>query len=71
MRRLPVERFLREAWEAKDPSLFFTVFSFFEERNIRARGTAAFRPDDAVDIYVQHFNRMFPSQASIRLAQFE
>jgi len=48
-----------EACKHLDDLTFFNVFSFFEERNLRLRGSARFSTDEKCDEFVQKFNRLF------------
>eukprot|EP00039_Didymoeca_costata_P020054 m.339883 g.339883 ORF g.339883 m.339883 type:complete len:665 (+) comp19022_c0_seq1:117-2111(+) len=52
-------RFLEAAESTKDPSLFYTVFTFFEQRNVALRKRPEFAPGEGCDEYVNHFNRLF------------
>lgn len=45
--------------KTKDKSVFYAVFKFFEERNIRVRGTPVFEANEMCDLYVQHFQSVF------------
>jgi len=44
----------------KPPLDFFNVFSFFEERNLRLRGTARFSADQKCEPFVNRFKELFP-----------
>jgi len=43
----------------EDKSVFYAVYKFFEERNLRLRGVPTFEPTELCDIYVQHFQTVF------------
>jgi hypothetical protein len=45
--------------KTKDKSVFYAVFKFFEERNIKVRGTPIFESNEMCDIYVEHFQSLF------------
>jgi hypothetical protein len=62
-------KFLETAKDASNPLIYFEVYRFFEERNIRLHRTATFKSDENCDIYVKHFNSLFNSkQPSKRLS---
>ena len=52
-------RFLEAALSANDPSLFYTVFKFFEQRNITLRKRPEFAPGEGCEEYVKYFNKLF------------
>jgi len=52
-------RFLEAAVSANDPSLFYTVFKFFEQRNITLRKRPEFAPGEGCEEYVKYFNKLF------------
>merc|ERR1719447_2524346 len=52
-------KFLEAADKTGDKRIFFTVFSFFEERNLRMRGSGKFSRGEQCDPYVQKFKTMF------------
>jgi len=52
-------KFLEAADKTGDKRVFFTVFSFFEERNLRMRGSGKFSRGEQCDPYVQKFKAMF------------
>ena len=54
-------KFFETALELNDPFIFYEVFKYFENRNMRLRGTPSFRPEDQCDSYVAHFNSLFQS----------
>lgn len=50
-----------EAAQATDCSMtFFAVFRFFEQRNLRLRGSSKFIAGEHCEEYVQHFQSLFP-----------
>jgi hypothetical protein len=64
-------KFLETAKDLNDPQIYYEVFKFFEERNLRLRNTRAFKSDDNCDIYVRHFSSLFqPKMASVLTAKF-
>lgn len=62
-------KFLETAKDLNDPQIYYEVFKFFEERNLRLSNTPAFKPDDNCDIYVRHFVSLFQSRASLSPAK--
>jgi len=52
-------KFLEAAEKTQDRMLFFNVFSFFEERNLRLRGSGNFSRGEQCDVYVKKFKEMF------------
>jgi len=52
-------KFLEAAEKTEDRMLFFNVFSFFEERNMRLRGSGNFSRGEQCDAYVKKFKEMF------------
>jgi len=55
----PARKFLQAAEDTGDRMVFFNVFSCFEERNTRLRGSPAFTPTDQCESYVKKFKEMF------------
>ncbi|PIK38718.1 hypothetical protein BSL78_24451 [Apostichopus japonicus] len=52
-------KFLEAAQNTEDNLLFFTVFKFFEQRNLRLRGDFHFMPGEHCEKYVKHFESLF------------
>ena len=52
-------RFLEAAANKDDKMLFYTVFKFFEERNMRLRRKADFPPDEKCQQYVDQYRKWF------------
>lgn len=52
-------KFLEAADKTQDRMIFFNVFSFFEERNLRLRGSGNFSRGEQCDVYVKKFKEMF------------
>ncbi|XP_068750238.1 regulator of MON1-CCZ1 complex-like isoform X2 [Montipora capricornis] len=52
-------KFLEAALNPEDPMLFYTVYKFFEQRNIRLRGNPDFAPGEHCEAYVKRFEVMF------------
>ena len=57
--QLNAAKFLETAKDLNDPLIFYEVFKFFEERNVRLRGTPNFRKDELCDVYVQYFLSLY------------
>ncbi|KJE89048.1 hypothetical protein CAOG_00606 [Capsaspora owczarzaki ATCC 30864] len=62
-------QFLEVAVSTKDDMLFYTVFKFFEQRNIKYRKSPEFTKDDRCEAYVQRFQEHFRSGP--HLTQFQ
>ncbi|ODN05239.1 hypothetical protein Ocin01_01457, partial [Orchesella cincta] len=56
---ISARKFLDAAMRHSDKSVFYAVYKFFEERNLRLRGVPTFEPSELCDIYVQHFQTSF------------
>ncbi|XP_023219374.1 uncharacterized protein C18orf8 homolog [Centruroides sculpturatus] len=54
-------KFLHAAKNTNDPSTFYAVYKFFEQRNIRLRGLPQFEPGEHCDLYTKHFEMLFGS----------
>lgn len=52
-------KFLETAKDQNDPFVYYEVFKFFEERNLRLRNNPSFRKDENCEAYVQHFMSLF------------
>ena len=48
---------------SEDRMLFYTVFKFFEQRNVRMRGTPKFAQGEHCEQYVRHFEDLFGQEA--------
>lgn len=46
------------AKKSNDDSVFYSVYKFFQDRNIRHRHVPTFEPSEMCDIYVEHFNSL-------------
>lgn len=58
---LSAPKYLAAAKNTGDASTFYAVFKFFEQRNIRLRGSPNFEPGEHCDLYVKHFESLFGS----------
>ena len=52
-------RFLEAAANKDDKMLFYTVYKFFEERNVRLRRKPDFPPDEKCQQYVEQYRKWF------------
>lgn len=58
---LPARRFLEAARDSGDDMLFFTVYTFFQQRNKELRNSPDFLPADDCGEFVKHFDVLFSS----------
>jgi hypothetical protein len=58
---LTPKRALEAAKDLKDPLIFYTVFKYFEERNLRLRGNSSFYPQENCELYIKYFSELFNS----------
>ncbi|CAC5360300.1 Regulator of MON1-CCZ1 complex [Mytilus coruscus] len=56
-------KFLEAAMNTDDSMLFYTVFKFFEQRNIRLRQNPRFPAGEHCEEYVKHFEGLFGTDA--------
>ncbi|XP_052074242.1 regulator of MON1-CCZ1 complex-like [Mytilus californianus] len=61
-------KFLEAAMNTDDSMLFYTVFKFFEQRNIRLRQNPRFPAGEHCEEYVKHFEGLFGTDALASLA---
>jgi len=54
-----------EAAKDQDTLAFFNVFSYFEERNLRLRGSARFQSEEKCERFVNRFKELFLLQAEV------
>ncbi|XP_076238006.1 regulator of MON1-CCZ1 complex protein bulli [Calliopsis andreniformis] len=57
--QVSARKFLEAAKAAEDPTLFHSVFKFFEQRNVRLHNTTAFTKGEHCQPYVQYFKSLF------------
>ncbi|XP_072016705.1 regulator of MON1-CCZ1 complex-like [Amphiura filiformis] len=62
-------KFLEAAKNTEDRMLFFTVYKFFEQRNLRLRGNPQFMPGEHCELYVKHFEDLFGAQSFAPMPQ--
>ena len=58
--QVSARKFLEAARATECPMTFFAVFRFFEQRNLRLRGSSKFIAGEHCEEYVQHFQSLFP-----------
>lgn len=56
-------KFLEAAMNTDDAMLFYTVFKFFEQRNVKIRGNPRFQRGEHCEMYVKHFEGLFGTDA--------
>ncbi|KAH9488827.1 Regulator of MON1-CCZ1 complex [Bulinus truncatus] len=52
-------KFLEAALNTNDNMIFYTVFKFFEQRNLKLRNNPRFQPGEHCEQYVQQFESLF------------
>eukprot|EP01137_Pigoraptor_chileana_P011777 Opistho-2@63209 len=62
---ISARQFLEAAANTKDPILFYSIFKFFEQRNVRLRKHPAFIEADKCDDIVEKFRATFGSAAAV------
>ncbi|KAL2085433.1 hypothetical protein ACEWY4_018753 [Coilia grayii] len=61
-------KFLDAARQTSDSMLFYTIFRFFEQRNLRLRGNPGFNQGEHCEEHVAYFKQMFGEQALMKPA---
>ena len=61
------KKFLSVAKESGDPDLFFIVYKYFEEINLKKYKVASFAPGDHCSEYEHHFNVLFSSWVLVQI----
>lgn len=56
---LSAQKYLAAAKQTGDPTIFYSVYKFFEQRNIRLRGAPEFESGEHCDAYVKYFDTLF------------
>ncbi|XP_077126475.1 regulator of MON1-CCZ1 complex [Ranitomeya variabilis] len=59
-------KFLDAAKQTSDDMLFYTVFRFFEQRNLRLRGNSSFTPGEYCEEHVVFFKQLFGEQSLLK-----
>ncbi|XP_015904300.1 regulator of MON1-CCZ1 complex [Parasteatoda tepidariorum] len=56
---LSSQKYLSAAIYTGDPRIFYSVYKFFEQRNIRLRGSPDFEPGEHCEAFVKYFNNIY------------
>uniref|UniRef100_A0AAR2M047 Mic1 domain-containing protein n=1 Tax=Pygocentrus nattereri TaxID=42514 RepID=A0AAR2M047_PYGNA len=59
-------KFLDAARQTNDTMLFYTIFRFFEQRNLRLRGNPAFNQGEHCEEHVAYFKEVFGEQTLMK-----
>ncbi|KAJ8010642.1 hypothetical protein DPEC_G00077200 [Dallia pectoralis] len=65
---ISARKFLDAARQTDDQMLFYTIFRFFEQRNLRLRGSPGFNPGEHCEEHVVYFKQVFGEQALMKQA---
>ncbi|KAL1006429.1 hypothetical protein UPYG_G00072260 [Umbra pygmaea] len=65
---ISARKFLDAARQTTDQMLFYTIFRFFEQRNLRLRGSPSFNPGEHCEEHVAYFKQVFGEQALMKQA---
>nr|CAD7438832.1 unnamed protein product [Timema bartmani] len=57
--QVSARKFLEAAKIAGDATIFYAVYRFFEQRNLRLKGTSGFSKGEHCDVYVKHYQLLF------------
>ncbi|XP_038853520.1 regulator of MON1-CCZ1 complex-like isoform X2 [Salvelinus namaycush] len=63
---ISARKFLDAARQTTDQMLFYTIFRFFEQRNLRLRGSSSFNPGEHCEEHVVYFKQVFGEQALMK-----
>ncbi|XP_070960970.1 regulator of MON1-CCZ1 complex-like [Oncorhynchus clarkii lewisi] len=63
---ISARKFLDAARQTADQMLFYTIFRFFEQRNLRLRGNPSFNPGEHCEEHVVYFKQVFGEQALMK-----
>nr|XP_046211713.1 regulator of MON1-CCZ1 complex-like isoform X2 [Oncorhynchus gorbuscha] len=63
---ISARKFLDAACQTADQMLFYTIFRFFEQRNLRLRGNPSFNPGEHCEEHVVYFKQVFGEQALMK-----
>uniref|UniRef100_A0A4W5P1X8 Regulator of MON1-CCZ1 n=1 Tax=Hucho hucho TaxID=62062 RepID=A0A4W5P1X8_9TELE len=63
---ISARKFLDAARQTADQMLFYTIFRFFEQRNLRLRGSPSFNPGEHCEEHVVYFKQVFGDQALMK-----
>ncbi|RWS28618.1 uncharacterized protein B4U80_07231 [Leptotrombidium deliense] len=56
---ISARKFLEFALNSGDSRVFYSIFKFFEERNLRLRGSPSFVRGEHCEMFVEHFQKLF------------
>ncbi|XP_055604775.1 regulator of MON1-CCZ1 complex isoform X2 [Uranotaenia lowii] len=59
---LPARKYLEAAFKTNEPLIFHSVYSFFQAKNVRLRGSPDFLKHEQCGEYVQHYQNLITSQ---------
>uniref|UniRef100_A0A8C1PCB8 Regulator of MON1-CCZ1 n=1 Tax=Cyprinus carpio TaxID=7962 RepID=A0A8C1PCB8_CYPCA len=65
---ISARKFLDAARQTNDTMLFYTIFRFFEQRNMRLRGNPGFNQGEHCEEHVAYFKQVFGENALMKLA---
>uniref|UniRef100_A0A6Q2YWI9 Mic1 domain-containing protein n=1 Tax=Esox lucius TaxID=8010 RepID=A0A6Q2YWI9_ESOLU len=65
---ISARKFLDAARQTADQMLFYTIFRFFEQRNLRLRGSPGFNPGEHCEEHIVYFKQVFGEQALMKPA---
>lgn len=68
---ISARKFLEAAQATNNPSLFYSVYKFFEQRNLRLKGSANFAKGELCDSFVEHFKRLFIDKIEVSVKNKE
>lgn len=57
--QVSARKFLEAAKNTEDITLFYSVFKFFEQRNLKLHNTTTFAKGEHCQAYIQHFKYLF------------
>jgi hypothetical protein len=60
-------KFLEIAVKSGDDQLFYSLFKFFEERNLRLRASPDFVRGEHCEVFVEHFQKLFGVSSTVTL----
>lgn len=63
--QISARKFLEAAQATNNPTVFYSVFKFFEQRNQRLRGTTAFSESALCQSFVEHMKNLFSDQNKV------
>jgi hypothetical protein len=56
---ISAKKFLETTVKLNDHLVFYNVFKYFEDRNVKLRGSPLFKPDEDCDSFTKHFLENF------------